>query len=147
MSEGERSMLVMFKESTMEFMDYPDGTIVPFHAFYDALENFLDYSHRSVILKAYENSFINPDGKESGVFAIDVLKTLFMIKYCNDICQANIDNITSLISNMDDDRLVLKTQVEEALKVLMRQMLVQKNGEIYVFLADEEQEINREIDS
>ena len=31
-----------------------------------------------------------------------------MIKYCNDICQANIDNITSLmISNIDDDRLVL----------------------------------------
>ena len=148
LSEGERSMLAMFKESAMEFMDDSDGTIVPFHAFYDALENFLDHSHRSVILKAYENSFINPDGKEAGVFAIDVLKTLFMIKYCNDICQANIDNITSLmISNIDDDRLVLKTQVEEALKVLMRQMLVQKKGNIYVFLTDEEQEINREIDS
>lgn len=101
-----------------------------------------------MILKAYENSFINPDGKETGVFAIDVLKTLFMIKYCNDICGANVDNITSLmISNIDDDRLVLKTQVEEALKVLMRQMLVQKNGDVYVFLTDEEQEINREIDS
>lgn len=148
LSEGERSMLAMFKESAMEYMDHPDGTIVPFHAFYDALENFLDHSHRSVILKAYENSFINPDGKEAGVFAIDVLKTLFMIKYCNDICQANIDNITSLmIGGIDDDRLVLKTQVEEALKVLMRQMLVQKNGDIYVFLTDEEQEINREIDS
>lgn len=148
LSEGERSMLAMFKESAMEYMDDPDGTIVPFHAFYDALENFLDHSHRSVILKAYENSFINPDGEEEGVFAIDVLKTLFMIKYCNDICQANMDNITSLmISHIDDDRLVLKTQVEEALKVLMRQMLVQKNGDIYVFLTDEEQEINREIDS
>jgi len=148
LSEGERSMLAMFKESAMEFMDDPDGTIVPFHAFYDALENFLDHSHRSVILKAYENSFINPDGREAGVFAIDVLKTLFMIKYCNDICRANIDNITSLmITNIDDDRLVLKTQVEEALNVLMRQMLVQKNGETYVFLTDEEQEINREIDS
>lgn len=29
----------------------------------------------------------------------------------------------------------------------MRQMLVQKNGDIYVFLTDEEQEINREVDS
>jgi hypothetical protein len=28
----------------------------------------------------------------------------------------------------------------------MRQMLVQKNGDIYVFLTDEEQEINREIE-
>lgn len=148
LSEGERSMLAMFKESAMEYMGQNEGTIVPFHAFYDALENFLDHSHRGVILKAYENSFVNPDGKEKDVFAINVLKTLFMIKYCNDICTANIDNITSLmISNIDDDRIELKAEVEEALKVLMRQMLVQKNGDIYVFLTDEEQEINREIDS
>ncbi len=146
LSEGERSMLAMFKESAMEFMQSNEGTIVPFHAFYDALENFLDHSHRGVIIKAYENSFINPDGKDSDVFAINVLKTLFMIKYVQDIT-ANIDNITSLmISNIDDDRIVLKGKVEEALKVLMRQMLVQKNGDIYVFLTDEEQEINREIE-
>lgn len=146
LSEGERSMLAMFKESAMEFMQSNEGTIVPFHAFYDALENFLDHSHRGVIIKAYENSFINPEGKDSDVFAINVLKTLFMIKYVQDIT-ANIDNITSLmISNIDDDRIVLKGKVEEALKVLMRQMLVQKNGDIYVFLTDEEQEINREIE-
>ncbi|WP_449290976.1 BREX system P-loop protein BrxC [Oscillibacter ruminantium] len=146
LSEGERSMLAMFKESAMEFMQSNEGTIVPFHAFYDALENFLDHSHRGVIIKAYENNFINPEGKDSDVFAINVLKTLFMIKYVQDIT-ANIDNITSLmISNIDDDRIVLKGKVEEALKVLMRQMLVQKNGDIYVFLTDEEQEINREIE-
>jgi hypothetical protein len=148
LSEGERSMLAMFKESAVEYMNRTEGTIVPFHAFYDALENFLDHSHRSVILKAYENSFINPDKKESDVFAVDVLKTLFMIKYCNDICNANVDNITSLmIENIDDDRIALRAKVEDALKVLMRQMLVQKNGDVYVFLTDEEQEINREIDS
>ena len=148
LSEGERSMLAMFKESAVEYMDRPEGTIVPFYVFYAALENFLDHSHGSVILKAYENSFINPDKKESDVFAIDVLKTLFMIKYCNDICNANIDNITSLmIENIDEDRIALRAKVEDALKVLMRQMLVQKNGDVYVFLTDEEQEINREIDS
>ena len=71
-----------------------------------------------------------------------------MIKYCNDICNANVDNITSLmIENIDDDRIALRAKVEDALKVLMRQMLVQKNGDVYVFLTDEEQEINREIDS
>ena len=46
----------------------------------------------------------------------------------------------------DDDRIELKGRVEEALKVLMRQMLVQKNGSIYVFLTDEEQEVNNEIE-
>lgn len=85
LSEGERSMLAMFKESAMEYMDYCEGTIVPFHAFYDALENFLDHSHRGVIIKAYENSYINPEGKDSDVFAVNVLKTLFMIKYVQDM--------------------------------------------------------------
>ena len=148
LSEGERSMLAMFKESAMDYKEHEEGTLIPFHAFYDALENFLDHSHRGVIIKAYDNGFINPDHKTKDVFAINVLKTLFMIKYVNNVIEANIDNITSLmISDIDDDRIELKAKVEDALNVLMRQMLVQRNGEIYVFLTDEEQEINREIES
>ena len=117
----------MFKESAMDYKEHEEGTLIPFHAFYDALENFLDHSHRGVIIKAYDNSFINPDHKTKDVFAINVLKTLFMIKYVNDV-EANIDNITSLmISDIEDDRIELKAKVEDALKVLMRQMLVQRN--------------------
>lgn len=147
LSEGERSMLAMFKESAMEYKECEVGTIIPFYAFYDALENFLDHSHRGVIIRAYENDMINPEHKEK-VFAVDVLKVLFMIKYVDKIVVANIDNITSLMaSNIDDDRIALKEKVEDVLKVLMRQNLVQKNGDIYIFLTDEEQEINREIES
>ena len=147
LSEGERSMLAMFKESAMEYKECEVGTIMPFHAFYDALENFLDHSHRGVIIRAYENDMINPEHKEK-VFAVDVLKVLFMIKYVDKVVVANIDNITSLMAKgIDDDRIALKGKVEDALKVLMRQNLVQKNGDIYLFLTDEEQEINREIES
>lgn len=146
LSEGERSMLALFKESAMQLMDDEMGAIVPFYRFYDALENFLDHSHSSVIIRAYDNSYINPEKKEKDVFAINVLKTLFLIKYVLEI-EANVDNIVSLmITNIDDDRISLKAQVEDALKVLMRQMLIQKNGSIYVFLTDEEQEINNEIE-
>lgn len=146
LSEGERSMLALFKESAMQLMDNEMGAIVPFYCFYDALENFLDHSHSSVIIRAYDNSYINPNKKEKDVFAINVLKTLFLIKYVLEI-EANADNIVSLmISNIDDDRISLKVQVEDALKVLVRQMLVQKNGSTYVFLTDEEQEINNEIE-
>ena len=146
LSGGERSMLALFKESAVNVMNEEAGVIVPFHLFYDALENFLDHSHSGVIIRAYDNSYINPEKKDKDVFAINVLKTLFMIKYVLEI-EANIDNITSLmIENIDDDRIELKGRVEEALKVLMRQMLVQKNGSIYVFLTDEEQEVNNEIE-
>ena len=146
LSEGERSMLALFKESAAALKDREMGILVPFHRFYDALENFLDHSHRGVIIRAYDNQFINPEHRDRDVFAVNVLKTLFMIKYVLEI-EANIDNITSLmIENIEDDRIALKVQVEEALKILMRQMLVQKNGSLYVFLTDEEQEINNEIE-
>lgn len=146
LSEGERSMLALFKESAMALKEKEEGAIVPFYQFYDALENFLDHGHKGVISKAYDNSKINPEKKDSDVFAINVLKTLFMIKYILDV-EANIDNITSLmISNVDDDRIELKEKVDNALQVLMKQMLVQKNGRIYIFLTDEEQEINYEIE-
>ena len=60
-----------------------------------------------------------------------------MIKYIQT-CEANVDNITSLMVNhIDNDRVELKEQVEAALKVLVRQMLVQKNGSVYIFLTDE----------
>lgn len=146
LSEGERSMLAMFKESAEQLKDRETGALVPFHLFYDAMEKFLDHSHRGVIIRAYDNSHINPDKLEGGVFAINVLKVLFLIKYVLEV-EANVDNITSLmIDRMDADRLELKGHVEDALKVLMREMLVQKTGSVYVFLTDEEQEINREIE-
>ena len=144
LAEGERSMLALFKESAMKVMEQSEGTIVPFNMFYDALEQFLDHSHKGVIIRALDNEYLNPERLDD-CFEVSVLKTLFMIKYVKEVV-ANVENITSLmVSNVDDDRIVLKDKVEEAIKKLVRQTLVQKNGEIYVFLTDEEQEINREI--
>ena len=135
----KREALLEAKEESLKIKNESEGAIVPFHRFYDALENFLDHSHRGVIIRAYDNTKINPEKKTADVFAINVLKTLFMIKYILEI-EANVDNITSLmISSIDDDRIVLRDQVEEALKTLQKQMLVQKNGSIFVFLTDEEQ--------
>ena len=68
LSGGERSMLALFKESAVNVMNEEMGIIVPFHRFYDALENFLDHSHSGVIIRAYDNSFINPEKKSKGVY-------------------------------------------------------------------------------
>ena len=145
LSEGERSMLAVFKESAVRVMNEQPGALVPFHMFYDALERFLDHSHSGVITRALDNEQLNPYHAEES-FDVNVLKTLFMIKYVKEI-KANVEQITSLmVSHVDNDRLALKEKVEEALKRLIRQTLVQKNGEIYVFLTDEEQEVNREIE-
>ncbi len=52
-----------------------------------------------------------------------------------------------MISNIDDDRIEIRGKIEESLKKLIRETLVQKNGEIYIFLTNEEQEINNAIKS
>lgn len=146
LAEGERSMLALFKESAMKIKEQSEGTIVPFNLFYDALEQFLDHNHKGVIIRAYDNEYLNPERADE-CFDVNVLKTLFMIKNVKEVF-ANVENITSLmVSNIDNDRIVLKDKVEESLKRLVRQTLVQKNGEVYVFLTNEEQEINREIES
>lgn len=146
LAEGERSMLALFKESAMKIMQQEPGVLVPFNRFYDALEKFIDHSHSTVITKALDNDYINPDKKDD-CFDVNVLKTLFMIKYVKEI-EPNIENITSLmVSNINEDRIALKENVESALKRLERQTLIQKNADKYIFLTNEEQEINREISS
>lgn len=147
LADGERSMLALFKESAMRLEDKELGTIVPFYMFYGALEEFLDHSHRSVITRALDIEKLNPNGDRE-CFDVNVLKVLFMIKYVKEI-KANIENITSLmVSNIDEDRIELQQQVEDALKRLIKQTLVQKSaGETYVFLTNEEQEINRAVDN
>lgn len=146
LAEGERSMLAMFKESAMTVMNQTTGTVVPFHMFYDALEQFLDHSHKGVISRALENDYLNPNHEDS-CFDINVLKTLFMIKYVKEI-KANLENIATLmVSHVDEDRMELVQKVDDALKRLIRQTLVQKNGDIYIFLTNEEQEINRAIEA
>ena len=144
LADGERSMLALFKESAMQIMGKEPGALVPFYMFYDALEEFVEHSHKGVISKALENDYINPD-HEDDCFSVNVLKALFMIKYVKEI-KANVNNIASLmVSDISDDRLELVKKVEDALKVLEKQTLIQKNNDEYVFLTNEEQDINRAI--
>jgi len=146
LSEGERSMLALFKEAAEAVKDRSEGTLVPFYLFYDALESFLDAAHSRVIRQALDNKRINPEASED-CFAVNVLKCLFLIKYVKEFECATLENITSLmISHVDEDRAVLTERVDDALRILVRETLVQKHSNIYVFLTEEEQEIGRDID-
>lgn len=138
LSEGERSMLALFQESAVALKDKGLGVLMPFNIFYNALHKFIDHTHSSVISKAYDNTNLDE-------FDVEVLKVLFMIKYVKEI-KANIDNLTTLmITNIDEDRVDLKEKIEKSLQRLVRETLVQKNGDIYSFLTNEEQDINRAI--
>ena len=140
LSDQSRSMLALFQESAIRVMDKEDGVLVPFSYFYDPLHKFIDHQHSQVILDAENNSKLDE-------FDVELLKVLFMIKYVKEI-KANVDNLTTLmISNIDDDRIEVRSKIEESLKKLIKETLVQKNGEIYIFLTNEEQEINNAINN
>lgn len=138
LADGERSMLALFKEAAQKFEDEREGILVPFNAFYSALDDFIDHTHRIVITQASRNTRLNN-------FDVELLKVLFMIKHVNNFSK-NLENITTLmISNINEDRLTLGKKVEASLRILCDEMLVQKNGNEYIFLTNEEQEAENAI--
>lgn len=138
LSEGERSLLSAYQESAIMYADQESGTLIPFFAFYGTIEAFLDSNIRTVILHAEDNSRLSKED-------IEVLKVLFMIKYVKEM-PSNIENIATLmVKHIDDDKIDLKKQIEESLKILVKETLIQKNGNEYIFLTHEEQDVNKEI--
>ena len=143
LSEGERSLLNAFQEAAMQFADSEDGTLIPFNAFYKTVETFLDHNIRKVILDAKDSA---DRGAALTAFDVEVLKVLFMIKYIADKFSPNLENITTLMLNhVDQVRLDTKNQLNESFRRLEEQRFVIRNGDQYIFLTNEEQDINREI--
>lgn len=138
LAEGERSMISSFQESAIKYMNSEEGTLIPFSAFYDTIEAFIDANIRTVIIHAQDNENLND-------FDVELLKVLFMIKYVKEI-PANMENLATLIvTHIDEDKIDLKKKIEDSLKRLVKETLVQKNGDQYIFLTHEEQDIDREI--
>lgn len=138
LSEGERSLLSAFQESAVRYADEEEGALVPFSAFYETIEAFLDSNIRTVILHAQDNDRLT--GKD-----VEVLKVLFMIKYVKEV-PANIENLATLmVRRIDEDKIELKRQIEGSLKRLLKETLIQKNGDEYIFLTHAEQDVNKEI--
>lgn len=142
LSEGERSMLSAFKESVQIYSNSDEGLLIPFDIFYESIVEFLNPTITRVIDRAAtKNAYLKDDN-----FNIRVLKLLFMLKYLNDELPANLENITTLmIDNINVDKQGLRLKVEKALKKIEDENLMQKSGDVYVFLTDDEQDVNRDI--
>jgi len=138
LAEGERSLLSAFQEAAMQYADREEGVLVPFSAFYRSIESFLDHNISTVITHAEDNDRLTEED-------VEVLKLLFMIKYVKEM-PANLENLATLmVSHIDDDKVELKKQIEGSLKRLIKETLIQKNGNEYIFLTNAEQDVNREI--
>jgi hypothetical protein len=140
LARGERSMLDAFQMGAKSIADEDIGRLVPFYKFYPSVESFLDTSVKRTIDQATEN-----EGLEK--FDTEILRLLFLIRYV-DIIKPNVENLVTLcITQVDDDRLALKNQIEESLTRLEKQMLISRNGDLFYFLTNEERDIERQIKS
>jgi len=136
--EGERSMLELFQESAKIWMNSENDILIPFYTFYNPLHEKLDHSHKSVIMKAEKNENLIE-------FDVNLLKALFLIKYVKEL-KANLDNLTILmISHLDEDIPDLRKKIVKSLVRLENETLISKNADVYSFLTNEEQDVNREI--
>ena len=142
LSGGERSMLSGFQEAAQKIEDKDEYALAPFYLFYDTVHTFLDSSIRRVIERC-ERAATDGNGIEPQ--DVDVLKLLYLVRYVDDV-KANLDNIVILMA--DDirlDKIIMREQVRGSLDRLMSQNYIGRTGEVYNFLTDEEQDIQREI--
>lgn len=138
LSKGERSMLDAFQTAALAIKDKPLGALVPLDSFYPSIESFLEGVVRTAISRVDNIPDRSP-------FDSRVLKTLFLIRYVEEV-PANIDNlITFFVDEVDADKRALRSSIEESLLRLERDTLISRNGDLYFFLTNEERDINKEI--
>ena len=144
LSGGERSMLSGFQEAAQKIEDKDEYALAPFYLFYDTVHTFLDSSIRRVIERC-ERAAIDRNGIEPQ--DVDALKLLYLVRYIDDV-RATLDDIVILMA--DDirlDKIIMRKQVSGSLKRLLDNNYIGQSGNIYNFLTDEEQDIQREINN
>ncbi|MFK7776627.1 MAG: BREX system P-loop protein BrxC [Gimesia sp.] len=135
---GERSLLDAFQSAAKQVKDQPTGVLIPFYCFYAPIDSFLEPAVKRTIDQAEEKATLSE-------FDNNILKTLFLIRYV-DIVKSTIDNLVTLsINHIDADKIALKKAIEESLIRLERELLIARNGDEYLFLTNEEKEIENEI--
>ena len=137
-SVGERSMLGVVQEVASALKDAPLGQLASFDQMFAGIRASLKAASHRAILQA-ENS-----GKLSDL-AVRLLKALFLVKYVDGF-KATPRNLTVLVYNkFGADLTQLTKDVLEALTTLEAQTYIQRNGDVYDYLTNEEQKIEQEI--
>lgn len=140
-SVGERSMLGVVQEVATGLADQPLGTLASFDRMFEGIRASLKSANQRAILGA-ENACDN--GKLSPL-AVRLLKALFLVKYV-DSFKATPRNLTVLVyDRFGTDLPRLGKDVSEALNTLEAQTYIQRNGDLYDYLTNEEQKIEQEI--
>lgn len=136
-SVGERSMLSVFQQVAKRIEDKDEHALISFDLMFDGI--------RSELKGQIQNSLILAEKQLHQPFAIKVLKALFLVKYFSHFKATRRNLAVLMIDRIDIDLLKHESMVAEALNLLENQSYVQRNGELYEFLTDDEKDIEEEI--
>lgn len=136
-SVGERSMLGVFQQVTIQIGDHEIGQLATFDLMFAGIRTALKSNIQRAVIQA-ENHLDGP-------FAIRLLKTLFLVKYVKEFKPTLRNLCVLMLDGFNQDLPALRKRVEEALSLLEQQTYVQRNGELYEYLSDEEKDVEQEI--
>lgn len=136
-SVGERSMLGVFQQVAVQISERRVGQLATFDLMFEGIRTVVKANIQRAILQAEHNL--------DDAFATRVLKALFLVKYVKEF-KPTIRNLCVLmLEDLDADLPKLTKRVEGALNLLEQQTYIQRNGELYEYLTDEEKDIEQEI--
>jgi len=138
-SVGERSMLGVFQQVVIHIGGHDVGQLATLDLMFEGIRTSLKTNIQKAILQA--------EGQLDNALAIRLLKALFLVKYVKEF-KSTVRNLCVLMTDdFGHDLPGQRKQIEEALSLLEQQSYVQRTGELYDYLTDEEKDVEQEIKS
>lgn len=139
-SVGERSMLGVVQQVASTLAKQDVGTLASFDQMFEGIRASLKAAPQKQVLQAEQLLDERP-------IAIRLLKALFLVKYVEGF-KATVRNLSVLVyDRFGLDLPALQEQVRDALAVLEQNTYIQRTGDTYSYLTNEEQDIEKEIKS
>jgi hypothetical protein len=136
-SVGERSMLAVFQQVAVHIANHDIGQLATFDLMFEGI--------RTALKSQFQQSIITAENNLNNAFAVRILKALFLVKYVKEF-KPTVHNVCVLMNDrFGVDISQLRKNVEEALNLLELQTYVQRNGDVYEYLTNEEKDIEEEI--
>ncbi|MFN5514420.1 MAG: BREX system P-loop protein BrxC [Cyanobacteriota bacterium] len=136
-SVGERSMLAVFQTVAVTLQDREVGQLATFDLMFEGI--------RFVVKSNIQSAVLMSEKQLENALAVKLLKALFLVKYVKEF-KATARNLAILMLERFDQDLAQHHQaVQEALNLLEQQSYIQRNGNLYEYLTDDEKDIEQEI--
>ena len=136
-SVGERSMLGVFQQVAVRIADRDIGQLATFDLMFEGI--------RTVVKANIQRAILQAEHHLDDAFAIRLLKALFLVKYVKEFKPTLRNLCVLMLEDLKADLPGLAKRVEGALNRLEQQTYIQRNGELYEYLTDEEKDIEQEI--